>query len=53
METVAKTIVIKASIGLSDNSNPTVKNFKQLFHAADVALYKAKQNGKNQIYVEK
>jgi diguanylate cyclase (GGDEF)-like protein len=44
-----KTVSITASIGLADNSHGTVKSFNELFHLADVGLYKAKQLGKNQI----
>jgi diguanylate cyclase (GGDEF)-like protein len=46
-----KSVSITASIGVADNSSGTVNNFNELFHLADVGLFKAKQNGKNQIYV--
>ncbi len=39
------------SVGISDNVNGKVTNFKELFHMADTCLYKAKQNGKNQVVV--
>ena len=39
------------SIGISDNLDGKVKTFKELFHMADTCLYKAKQNGKNQIVI--
>ncbi|WP_153730539.1 GGDEF domain-containing protein [Sporosarcina obsidiansis] len=44
-----KQISITVSIGLGDTLHRDVKNFKELFHLADLALYRAKQNGKNQI----
>ena len=46
-ESATKPLTI--SIGISDNLNGKVKSFKELFHMADTCLYKAKQNGKNQI----
>lgn len=42
-------ISIQVSIGVADNLNGTVLTFNDLFHLADMRLYKAKQNGKNQI----
>lgn len=39
------------SVGISDNLNGKVKSFKELFHMADTCLFKAKQNGKNQIVI--
>ncbi|HSP22114.1 MAG TPA: diguanylate cyclase [Planococcus sp. (in: firmicutes)] len=45
----AATRPLTISIGISDNLNGKVKSFKELFHMADTCLYKAKQNGKNQI----
>ena len=47
-----KTIALTISIGVSDNEGGTIKNFKELFHLADTRLYKAKQNGKNQIFAD-
>jgi diguanylate cyclase (GGDEF)-like protein len=46
-----KSVSIAASIGIADNSNGTVMNFNELFHLADVGLYKAKQIGKNRVCV--
>lgn len=46
-----KSIPIQVSIGAADNSSGTVSSFQDLFHLADVALYKAKRSGKNQIFV--
>ena len=45
-----KNIYIRASIGVADNLNGTITSFKDLFHRADMSLYKAKENGKNQIF---
>ena len=45
-----KNIVIKASIGVADNLNGKIKSFNDLFQLADINLYKAKENGKDQIY---
>ncbi len=45
-----KIILTTASIGVADNSDCRDMKFKELFNSADMALYKAKQNGKNQIY---
>lgn len=52
IEKNGKVLSIRTSIGISDNSNAGIKNFSDLFHSADKALYKAKQNGKNQICIE-
>lgn len=42
-------ITLTVSIGVADNGNGSIQNFKDLFHKADIALYRAKENGKNQI----
>ncbi|WP_432357187.1 tetratricopeptide repeat-containing diguanylate cyclase [Sporosarcina sp. UB5] len=42
-------ISLTASVGLADNANGNIHTFTDLFHHADVALYQAKQAGKNQI----
>ncbi|ARF15005.1 sensor domain-containing diguanylate cyclase [Sporosarcina ureae] len=42
-------IPITISIGLSDNTRRNIQSFNELFHLADLALYKAKENGKNQV----
>lgn len=44
------TIPIKASVGVADSSNGSILSFTELFHLADMRLYKAKENGKDQIY---
>ncbi len=44
-----KIIPIKISIGVADNLNGSILSFNDLFHIADMRLYKAKQNGKDQI----
>jgi len=46
-----KFITIQVSIGVSDNLSAKVLTFSDLFHLADMALYKAKKGGKNQICV--
>ncbi|MEB2298930.1 GGDEF domain-containing protein [Lysinibacillus xylanilyticus] len=46
-----KSITIQVSIGAADNSGGKVSSFQDLFHFADIALYKAKKGGKNQICV--
>lgn len=43
------TIPITLSIGLGDSLTRDIRTFKDLFHLADLALYRAKKNGKNQI----
>jgi len=40
---------ITVSIGVTNNLNSDAANFIQLFHSADNGLYKAKENGRNQI----
>lgn len=42
-------IPITISIGIADNSECTICDFKELFNLADIRLYKAKKNGRNQI----
>ncbi|MET0786881.1 MAG: GGDEF domain-containing protein [Paenisporosarcina sp.] len=44
-------ISITASIGVAHNSNMKSHLFNELFHLADMALYKAKESGKNKVYV--
>ena len=46
-----KFITIQVSMGVSDNLSAKVLTFSDLFHLADMALYKAKKGGKNQICV--
>ena len=46
-----KFITIQVSIGVSDNLSAKVSTFSDLFHLADMALYRAKKGGKNQICV--
>lgn len=43
-------ITIQASIGVADNLGGMITSFTDLFHRADMSLYKAKENGKNQIF---
>ncbi|PIC68111.1 hypothetical protein CSV71_11745 [Sporosarcina sp. P21c] len=42
-------IPITISTGLSDNKMRSMQGFNDLFHLADLALYQAKRNGKNQV----
>ncbi len=44
------TIPIKVSVGVADSLNGLILSFTELFHLADMRLYKAKENGKDQIY---
>jgi diguanylate cyclase (GGDEF)-like protein len=46
-----KSVIIQVSIGVADNSDGTVSSFQDIFHFADIALYKAKKSGKNQICI--
>ena len=45
-------IMITVSMGIADNSNDAISNFAELFHQADINLYKAKANGKDQIHCD-
>lgn len=51
LDTGTQLISVTVSIGISTNVQQDVVSFKELFHLADVALYKAKENGKNQVIV--
>lgn len=42
---------VTISSGLTTWSNPNTGSFHDVFHAADTALYKAKNNGKNQLCI--
>jgi len=44
-------ISLTASVGLADNANGKIQTFTELFHQADVALYQAKESGKNRICI--
>ena len=44
-------ISLTASVGIADNVNGTIHTFTDLFHQADLALYQAKQDGKNRICI--
>ncbi|WP_262174029.1 GGDEF domain-containing protein [Saccharococcus sp. Marseille-Q5394] len=44
-------ISLTASVGIADNAGGTIGTFTELFHQADVALYQAKENGKNRICI--
>lgn len=48
-DTGIKVISVTASIGVSHNQEQNVSTFKDIFHLADLALYHAKENGKNQV----
>lgn len=49
IKTAFETLTVTVSMGISNNRTSNVKDFKELFHIADLALYEAKKNGKNQI----
>lgn len=51
VEHEGKFVSITASVGVAGNEKGTVLDFKELFNAADIALYQAKENGKNQVCV--
>lgn len=42
-------ISLTASVGVADNANGKIQTFTELFHQADLALYQAKEGGKNRI----
>lgn len=44
-------ISLTVSAGVADNENGTIHTFNKLFHQADVALYQAKNEGKNRICI--
>ncbi|WP_277587037.1 tetratricopeptide repeat-containing diguanylate cyclase [Psychrobacillus antarcticus] len=43
-------IKVAASFGISSTEDDSLHSFDELFHLADMRLYNAKQNGKNQVY---
>lgn len=45
-----QSIQIAASFGISSTEDDSLNSFDELFHLADMRLYNAKQNGKNQVY---
>ncbi|MEK5217177.1 tetratricopeptide repeat-containing diguanylate cyclase [Psychrobacillus sp. FSL H8-0487] len=45
-----QSIKIAASFGISSTEDDLLNSFDELFHLADMRLYNAKQNGKNQVY---
>ncbi|GGA33121.1 tetratricopeptide repeat-containing diguanylate cyclase [Psychrobacillus lasiicapitis] len=45
-----QSIQIAASFGISSTEHESINSFNELFHLADMRLYHAKQNGKNQVY---
>ncbi len=45
-----QSIQIAASFGISSTEDGSINSFDELFHLADMRLYSAKQNGKNQVY---
>ncbi|MFC4411706.1 diguanylate cyclase [Chungangia koreensis] len=51
-EKAGTALTLRTSFGVSSSRQGSAKTFKELFHLADQALYKAKMNGKNQIMYE-
>ena len=45
-----QSIKVAASFGISSTEDDSLHSFDELFHLADMRLYNAKQNGKNQVY---
>lgn len=45
-----QSIKIAASFGISSTEDDSLNSFDELFHLADMRLYNAKQNGKNQVF---
>ncbi|SER97623.1 tetratricopeptide repeat-containing diguanylate cyclase [Psychrobacillus sp. OK032] len=45
-----KSIQLAASFGISSTEDESINSFDELFHLADMRLYNAKQNGKNQVF---
>ena len=48
-DTGTEMLTVTASVGVSHNHEENFLTFKDLFHWADLALYQAKENGKNQV----
>lgn len=48
-DTDTEKLSVTASIGVAHNHQQNIRTFKDLFHCADLALYQAKENGKNQV----
>ncbi|MHA6260118.1 GGDEF domain-containing protein [Sporosarcina sp. CAU 1771] len=51
IEIDAISLSVSVSLGVADNCNGEIISFNDLFHEADMALYQAKRNGKNRVYV--
>ncbi|WP_438319050.1 diguanylate cyclase domain-containing protein [Sporosarcina sp. FA9] len=45
-----QSIKIAASFGISSTEDDSFHTFDGLFHLANMRLYKAKQNGENQVF---
>ncbi|REB08698.1 GGDEF domain-containing protein [Sporosarcina sp. BI001-red] len=46
-----KNIPLTLSIGVAENYHGSIKEYNKLYHKADIALYRAKNNGKNRVCI--
>lgn len=44
-------IPVTLSMGVADNKRGIIKDYNKLYHKADIALYRAKNNGKGQVCI--
>ncbi|MEH7123369.1 GGDEF domain-containing protein [Bacillus sp. JJ1773] len=52
IEMSGNSVSVTTSMGVADNLDGKVLSFHELFHHADLGLYKAKQSGKNNVCVK-